>query len=122
MPSHFCSVSNPSRNPECMVTLTLKVNKYSNCSRACNGLFTLPDSDSDLDLDSDSKLDGYIVPCKSFHIGSDLDPEPYLDGFPNGFYTHFRDGSLSRTGLHPNFTIFRSGDQRSNPNQWENST
>ena len=34
------------------------------------GLFTLPDPDSD------SKPDGYIVLCRSFHIGSDLDPDP----------------------------------------------
>ena len=37
------------------------------------GLFTLPDPDSD--LDSDSIPDGYIVLCRSFHIGSDLDPD-----------------------------------------------
>ena len=35
-----------------------------------NGLFTLPDSDSN--SDSDSKPNGYIVLCRSFHIGSDL--------------------------------------------------
>ena len=52
-----------------------------------NGLFTLPDSDSD--SDSDSKPDGYIVLCRSFHIGSD--PDPYSDGFLNGYFIHFRD-------------------------------
>ena len=52
-----------------------------------NGLFTLLDPDSD----SDSKPDGYIVLCRSFHIGLDPDLDPYLDGFPNGYCTHFRD-------------------------------
>ena len=27
--------------------------------------------------------------------GSDLDLDPYLNGFPNGYSTHFRDGSPS---------------------------
>ena len=33
-----------------------------------NGLFTLPDADMDTDLVSDSKLNGYIVLCRTFHI------------------------------------------------------
>ena len=58
------------------------------------GLFTLPDLDSDLD----SKPHGYIVLFRTFHIGSDLDPDPYSewDGFPNGYCIHFRDRSLSK--------------------------
>ena len=55
----------------------------------CYGLFTLPDPDSDSDSDSDSKPYGYIVFFRTFHIGSDLDPDPCLDGFPNGYCTHF---------------------------------
>ena len=34
--------------------------------------------------------------CRSFHIGLDLDLDPYSDGFPNGYSAHFRDGSLSQ--------------------------
>ena len=51
------------------------------------GLFTLPDSDS--------KPYGYIVLFRTFHIGSDPDPDPYSDGFPNGYCIHVRDRSLS---------------------------
>ena len=58
----------------------------------CYGLFTLPDSDSDSDSNPDFKPDWYIVLCRSFHIGSDPDPDPYSDSFPNGYCTHFRDG------------------------------
>ena len=57
-----------------------------------NGLFTLPDPD----WDSDSKPDWYFVLCRSFYTGSDLDQDPYLDGFPNGYCTQFRDGSPSQ--------------------------
>ena len=42
-----------------------------------NGSFTLADPDSDSDLDSDSKPYGYIVLFRTFHIGSDLDPDPF---------------------------------------------
>ena len=52
--------------------------------------------DSDSDSDSDSKQDGYIVLCRNFHIGLDPDPDPYLDGFPNGYCTHFRNGCPSQ--------------------------
>ena len=41
---------------------------------------------------SDFKPDGYIVLCRSFHIGLDPDLDPYWDGFPNGYWTNFRDG------------------------------
>ena len=58
------------------------------------GLFTLLDSDSD--ADSDCKPYGYIVLFRTFHIGSDPDLDPYSDGFPNGYCTHFRDRSLSK--------------------------
>ena len=58
-----------------------------------NGLFILQDPDSD----SDSKHYGYIVLFRTFHIGSDLDPDNYLDGgFPNGYCIHFRDKSPSQ--------------------------
>ena len=45
------------------------------CTFTYNGLFTLPYSHSD----SDSKLNGSIILCRRFHIGSDLDPDPYSD-------------------------------------------
>ena len=62
---------------------------YTRCKRnpvfneivLANGLFTLPDLDSD--SNSDSKPYGYIVLFRTFHIGSDPDPDPYSDGFPN---------------------------------------
>ena len=55
-----------------------------------HGIFPLPDSDSD------SFLDGYIVLCRSFSTGLDLDSDPYSDGFLNGYCTHFRDRSPSQ--------------------------
>ena len=54
-----------------------------------NGLFTLPDSDSD------SKPYGYIVLCRSFHIGSYPHLDPCTESFPNCYCTHFRDRYLS---------------------------
>ena len=79
----------------------------------CYGLFTLPDPDLDPNSDSDSdfKPYGYIVLFRTFHTG--LDPDPYSDGFPNGYCTHFRDRSLSL--LH----TFQSEDQSLNLNQCE---
>ena len=59
------------------------------CLKSSNGLFTLPDPDSDSDSDSDCKPYGYIVLFRTFHIGSDLDPDPYSDGFPNGYCTYY---------------------------------
>ena len=70
--------------------------KHNAMETSGNGLFTLPDPDSDSDLDSDSNANGYIVLCRSFHTGSDSDLDPYLDGFPNGYCTHFRDRSPSQ--------------------------
>ena len=78
-----------------------------------NGLFTLPDSNSNSYSDSDSKPDGYIVLCRSFHIGSDPDPDPCTDRFPNRYCTHFRDRYLSQ------FHTFQSGDQSPDLNQCE---
>ena len=69
--------------------LSLKVPRHNYLG---NGLFTLPDSDSD----SDSKPYHYIVLYRSLHIGSDPDLDPYSNGFPNGYCTHFRDGSPSQ--------------------------
>ena len=75
------------------------------------GLFTLPDPDSD--SDSDSKPYGNIVLFRTFHTGSDPDPDPYSDGFINGYCTHFRDRSLSL------LLTLQSEDQNLNLNQCE---
>ena len=77
-----------------MWTLNWTVSEAPNQSMTANGLFTLPDPDSD--SDSDSEPYGYIVLFRTFHIGSDLDLDPYLDGFPNGYCIHFRDKSPSQ--------------------------
>ena len=60
------------------------------------GSFTLPDSDLDSDSDSDSKPDGYIVLCRSFHIGSDPDLDTCTESFLNRYCTHFKDRYLSQ--------------------------
>ena len=54
------------------------------------------DSDSDSDSDSNSKPYCYIVLCTTFSTGSDSDSDPCMDSFPNGYCTHFRDGSQSQ--------------------------
>ena len=59
-------------------------------------LFTLPDSDSDSDSELDSKPNGYIALCRSFHINSDPDLDPYSDGFPNDYCSHFGDRCSSQ--------------------------
>ena len=76
----------------------------------CIGLFPPKEMDSD----SYSFPDGYIVLCRTFSTGSDSDLDPCMESFLNGYYTHFRDRSLSL------FHTFESGDQSPNPNQWKN--
>ena len=80
-----------------------------------NGLFTLPDPDSD--SDSDSKPDGYIVLCRSFHIGSDPDSDPCTDGFPNRYCTHFRDRypSQGQISVPIPYTSIRGSESGSEP-------
>ena len=80
------------------------------------GLFPPKDLDSDSDLNSDSKpyCIMHIVLCTTFSTDSDLDSDPHMDSFPNGYCTHFRDRSPSL------FHTFESGDQSPNPNQWKN--
>ena len=51
---------------------------------------------TETDSDSDSKPYRYIVLCTTFSTGSDLDLDPCMDSFQNGYCTHFRDGSLSQ--------------------------
>ena len=67
-------------------------------SRGClpYGLFRPMDSDLDSDSDSDSKPDGYVVLCRTISTGSDSDLDPCRESFPNGYCTHFRDGSPSQ--------------------------
>ena len=52
--------------------------------------------DSDSGSDSDSFPNGYIVLCRTFSTGLDSDLDPCMESLPNGYCTHFRDGSLSR--------------------------
>ena len=59
-----------------------------------NGSF--PPTEMDSDSDSDSKPYRYIVLCTTFSTASDSDSDPCTDSFPNGYCTHFRDGSPSQ--------------------------
>ena len=61
-----------------------------------NGSFPPTETDSDLDSDLDSKPHHYIVLCTTFSTGSGSDLDPCTDSFPNGYCTHFRDGSPSQ--------------------------
>ena len=60
----------------------------------CNGSF--PPTKMDSDSDSDSKPYRYIVLCTTFSTGSDSDSDPCTDSFPNGYCTHFKNGSPSQ--------------------------
>ena len=63
------------------------------------------ETDSDSDLDSDSKTYHYIVLCITFPTGSDSDSDPNTDSFPNGYCTHFRDGSPSQGSEYESVSI-----------------
>ena len=51
---------------------------------------------TETDSDSDSNPYCYIVLCTTFSTGSDLDSDPCMESFPNGYCTDFRDGSPSQ--------------------------
>ena len=59
-----------------------------------NGSF--PPTEMDSGSDSDSKPYRYIVLCTTSSTSSDSDSDPCTDIFPNGYCTHFRDGSPSQ--------------------------
>ena len=61
----------------CAHNLTVRRGSY--CT-VCNGSFTFPEMDSGKDSDWDSKLDGYIVLCRTFHIAQIQNriPTPYF--------------------------------------------
>ena len=40
--------------------------------------------------------DSYIVLCRNFSAGTDLDSDPCTETFPDGYCTHFRDGDPSQ--------------------------
>ena len=62
----------------------------------CNGLFP----PTETEMETDSFPNGYIVLCRTFSTGSDPDTDPCMETFPDGYCTHFRDGSPSQTSLH----------------------
>ena len=83
-----------------------------------NDLFTLADPNSDSDLDLDSKPYCYIVLFRTFQIGSDSDPDPYSDGFPNGYCAHFTTyisirGSESESEPMWNFCVLQESESLS---------
>ena len=55
--------------------------------------------------DSNSKPYRYIVLCTTFSTGSDLDSDPCTDSFPNGYCTHFRDGSPSQGSESESYSV-----------------
>ena len=70
-----------------------------------------------MDSDSDSFPNGYIVLCRTFSTGSDLDLDPCTESFSNGYCTHFRDRSPSQGQISipiPNIWI-RGSESESEP-------
>ena len=68
----------------------------------------------EMDSQTDSKPDRYIVLCTTFSTGTEMEMEMETETFPDGYCTHFRDGSLSL------FHSFESGDWNLSPYQWKN--
>ena len=79
---------------------------YSNvCTGPPNGLFPPTEmetetememeteTETEMEMETDSKPDGYIVLCRSFSTNSDPDTDPCTEPNPDGYCTHFRDGS-----------------------------
>ena len=60
----------------------------------CNGSF--PPTETETDSQTDSKPDRYIVLCTTFSTGTEMETEMETETFPDGYCTHFRDGSLSQ--------------------------
>ena len=48
------------------------------------------------EMEMDSFPNGYIVLSRTFSTESDPDMDPCMETFPDGYCTHFRDGSLSQ--------------------------
>ena len=47
-------------------------------------------------IQTDSKPDRYIVLCTTFSTGTEMETETEMETFPDGYCTHFRDGSPSQ--------------------------
>ena len=76
----------------CVVFISITfVTRFINVS---NGLF--PPTETETEMETDSKPDGYIVLCRTFSTDSDLDTDPCMETFPDGYCTHFRDRSPSQ--------------------------
>ena len=54
------------------------------------------ETETEMEMEMDSKPDGYIVLCTTFSTNSDADMDPCTETFPDGYCTHFRDGSPSQ--------------------------
>ena len=64
----------------------------SSCYKYANGLFPPTETETETDFQTDSKPNRYIVLCTTFSTGMEME----METFPDGYCTHFRDGSLSQ--------------------------
>ena len=48
------------------------------------------------EIETDSKPNGYIELCRSFSTDSYPETDPCMETLPDGYCTHFRDGSPSQ--------------------------
>ena len=78
------------------------------------GLFPPTETETETDSQTDSKRDRYIVLCTTFSTGTEMETETEMETFPDGYCTHFRDGSPSL------FRTFESGDWNLSTYQWKN--
>ena len=62
----------------------------------CYGLFQPTETETETDSQTDSKPDRHIVLCTTFSTGTEMETETEMETFPDGYCTHFRDGSPSQ--------------------------
>ena len=82
-----------------------------------NCLIPLPDSDLDLDLDLDSKPYGYTLLCRACFDCTDSYLIQIQIPFPNGYCTHFWDGSPSQgqNSVPITYISIRGSESKSKP-------
>ena len=60
------------------------------------GLFPPTETETETDPCTESFPDRYIVLCRTFSTGTEMEMETEMETSPDGYCTHFRDRSLSQ--------------------------
>ena len=79
------------------VNETIPIGTFSTTLKI-NGLFPPTETETETDSQMDSKPNIYIVLCTTFSTGTEMEieMETETETFPDGYCTHFRDGSPSQ--------------------------